>query len=68
MSKIDMFNNNVPHVHKPLTGFALETEKECAKCFHRPPVKMCCDRPTYPWLNEKPEHVYAVNFKLNFKI
>lgn len=56
-----------PHVHKVLTGFAKETEEQCAKCFKRMPVKMCCDRPTWPWLNEtKPEKTIAVNFHLNF--
>lgn len=61
-----MFGDKQPHVHKPLTGFALETEKECAKAFCRQPVRMCCDRPTWPWMPNNNEFQCSVNFKLNF--
>lgn len=45
-------------------GFEIETEKELAQAFSRPPRMFKEDTPFYPWL---PRPVPLVNFHLNFK-
>lgn len=62
-----MFNDKQPHVHKPLTGHGLETEEQCALAFKRMPTRMCCERPTWPWLPVNNNYKCSVNFKLNFQ-
>jgi len=45
-------------------GFEMDTEKELAQAFKRPPRLFKEDTPFYPWL---PRPTPLVNFHLNFK-
>ena len=44
-------------------GFELETEKELAAIFRRPPRTYKNDPPFYPWLPVTPKVVFQLNFK-----
>lgn len=59
-----LYMANKSLIGKPLDGFALDTERECAKCFRRPEVKNYLDIPYY---GVPPTPKTTVNFSLNFK-
>ncbi len=64
--KMQTENATTPNRHPRMTpfktGFEMDTEKELAQAFCRPPRMFKEDTPFYPWL---PKLVPRVNFHLN---